>query len=55
MMAVDISKSNMKVGDYVTIWGENNLVIEKLSQKYNKSPYEFLVNLSDRVERIYFE
>lgn len=55
MTAVDISNSNIKVGDYATLWGENTLSIEKLSKVYNVSPYEFLVNLSDRVERVYFE
>ena len=55
MTAVDFSNSNIKVGDYATLWGENILNIEKLSKVYNVSPYEFLVNLSDRVERVYFE
>ena len=53
MVAADISNLDIKLGDYVTVWGEDELIIENLSKKYNKSPYEFLVNLSDRVKRVY--
>ena len=55
MLAAEITTSSIKIGDYATLWGENDLVIEYLAKKYNKNPYEFLVNLSDRVERKYFE
>ena len=53
MIAVDLKDYTINVGDYAIIWGDNSLKLENLAKKYNKIPYEFLVSLSDRVERIY--
>ncbi|MAJ44877.1 MAG: alanine racemase [Candidatus Marinimicrobia bacterium] len=55
LTAVDITGSNIELNEYATIWGQDELVLENISKNYNKIPYEFLVNLSDRVERHYIE
>jgi alanine racemase len=53
MFVCDISNQKLKLGDYATLWGSESLKLEDLSKIYNKISYEFLVNLSDRVERVY--
>ena len=55
LTAVDISNSDIEIGQYVTVWGEKELTLENLSKKYGKIPYEFLVNLSNRVEKKYYD
>ncbi len=53
MVACSLFNLDIKVGDYATFWGSESLKLEDLSKKYKKISYEFLVNLSDRVERVY--
>ena len=53
LTAVDISNSDIKINDYGIIWGKDELLLENISKTHGKMPYEFLVNLSDRVERKY--
>jgi|GEM_PF-2043857 len=53
MVACSLFNLDIKVGDYATLWGSESLILENLSKKYKKISYEFLVNLSDRVERVY--
>lgn len=44
---------NVKEGDYVTVFGENEITAEIVAESANTISYEVLTNISDRVKRIY--
>ena len=49
---VDVTKLNdVKVGDEVIIWDNNNITLEDLADKCNTINYEILCTISDRVPR----
>ena len=52
MMMVDVTGREVKVGDRVTIFGDNPTIID-LAKWTNTIPYEILTNVSQRVKRIY--
>lgn len=55
-MMIDITDSDVKVGDEVTVWGgkgENS--IENMARKTYTIPYEILCSVSRRVPRVYME
>ena len=55
-MMIDITGSDVKIGDEVTVWGgsgENSL--DKVAAKTYTIPYEIMCNVSKRVPRVYTE
>lgn len=55
-MMIDITDSDVKIGDEVTVWGgngENSL--DKVSARIYTIPYEMMCSVSKRVPRIYKE
>ena len=55
-MMIDITDSDVRIGDEVTVWGgngENSL--DKVSARIYTIPYEMMCSVSKRVPRIYKE
>lgn len=50
---VDASKTDIKEGDFVEIFGDNSQPFYSLAHKLEKSPYELLTSLSSRIKRVY--
>ena len=55
MITVDLGQNPFSGSRDCQIWGKSPLSIENLSEKYNILPYEFLVSVSSRVKRIYYD
>ena len=55
-MMIDVTDSDVKIGDEVTVWGgsgENS--IDKVAAKICTIPYEIMCSVSKRVPRVYRE
>ena len=51
---VDITDiPDVKIGDEVIIWDNENITIEEIAQNYNSINYEVLCNISNRIPRKY--
>ena len=48
---IDVTGLNVKVGDSVYIWDNENITIEDIANKCNTINYEIISTISDRVER----
>ena len=56
MTIIDIGSDNIKVGDDVLIFGDDDKInAYSLSKKISTIPHEVLVNIGDSVKRIYKE
>ena len=53
MMMVDVTNSDVKVGDEVEIFG-SAISIYELAEKMHTIPYEVLTGIGQRVKRVYF-
>lgn len=54
MIAIDLSMdTNAKVGDEVTLWGDDILTVDQVAQQANTISYELLCQISERVTRQY--
>ena len=53
LVAIRCKNGNISEGDEAIFWGgdNNNIRVETLAKKYNKTPYEFLTGVSKRVVR----
>ena len=55
-MMIDITDSDVKIGDEVTVWGgEGESAVEKVAAKAYTIPYEMMCGVSKRVPRVYKE
>ncbi|MRT94540.1 bifunctional UDP-N-acetylmuramoyl-tripeptide:D-alanyl-D-alanine ligase/alanine racemase [Ancylomarina sp. 16SWW S1-10-2] len=54
MCMIDLTDIDAKVGDIVTIFGDD-YPLSKMAQKLDTIPYEILTTVSRRVKRIYFQ
>ena len=52
MLMIDVTDISAKVGDYVTIFGEEPSVLE-LSEKIGTIPYELITRVSQRTKRVF--
>lgn len=55
MITVDLGQNKLSGSQVCQIWGKPPLLIENLAEKYNILPYQFLVSVSSRVKRIYYD
>ena len=55
MTTIDLGLNLQSDSEMCYFWGVPPLYIESLAQKYKKLPYEFLVSLSSRVKRVYYD
>tara|TARA_Y100000996_G_scaffold7652_1_gene6489 strand:+ start:7865 stop:8965 length:1101 start_codon:yes stop_codon:yes gene_type:complete len=56
LISVDISSVNIKVNDYVTLWGSTldpNSRLEYIAKSFNNIPYTFITGITERVEKRY--
>ncbi len=54
MIAIDISNvTGVDINTEVTLWGNNELSVERVAQHAETIPYELLCQISDRVKRNY--
>ena len=55
-MMIDITDSDVKIGDEVTVWGgEGESAVEKVAAKAYTIPYEMMCGVPKRVPRVYKE
>lgn len=52
IITVDIEDTNLSVGSYVELWGDN-INIKDLSKSINTIPYELMCNLGNRLNKYY--
>lgn len=50
---VDVTGIDVKVGDKVYIWDNENITIEDIAKRCNTINYEILCGISERVKRVY--
>lgn len=55
LTTIELGLNLQSDSDMCYFWGVPPLLIETLAKKYNKLPYEFLVSLSSRVKRVYYD
>ena len=53
LTAVDFTNINVAVGDWVTLFGEENNRLEKICSRTTNSPYSILTGIGNRVSREY--
>ena len=54
-MMVDVTDSEVKAGDEVTLWGAKENTLDKIASKIYTIPYELMCRVSKRVPRVYKE
>lgn len=52
---IDVTGLNVKVGDTVYIWDNENITLEDIADKCNTINYEIISTISDRVERRFID
>ena len=53
---VDVSKiPDIKVGDDVAIWDNENITLEEVASKCNTIVHDILCGISNRVDRVYID
>ena len=54
MIVIDISNiTGIEINTEVTLWGSDDLSVERVAQYAETIPYELLCQISDRVKRNY--
>ena len=56
LICIDITDINIKIDDYVTLWGSifnNDSRLEYIAEMFNKIPYTFITGITNRVRREY--
>ena len=46
---------DVKVGDYVYIWDNENITLEEIAEECNTINYEILSTISNRVPRVFID
>ena len=52
IITIDIKDTNINVGNFVELWGDN-ININEVSKLINTIPYELMCNLGNRLEKLY--
>ena len=54
-MMIDVTDSDVKAGDEVTVWGKGEISLDKIADKLYTIPYELMCGVSKRVPKVYKE